>query len=290
MFHKPICTFLPWGFASSPPFVAVSGALSMIADGALEGVCAVFSGHLDRAYPVGTVIVHDGCVNASCDMVDVEIRGKSCHAARPHEGHDALLMASEFVVQAQHIVSRIVDPAEPAVVTIGKLDAGTAFNIVAGTARLLGTIRATRIATRDMIRQHVVDLADAVARVNGGTARVEFKDSTPPVINSPQFFALAQQAAEEAVVHCEEQSVHPLPKANMGGEDFAEYVQKVPGFFVRYGAGFGPDQPAHSAHSPHWDFNEKAMLVASKYLARVAVLAGTFQLQPAAAKPSSADA
>ncbi|EGD80551.1 amidohydrolase [Salpingoeca rosetta] len=265
---------LPVRLVFQPAEENVAGAKAMVAAGVLEDVAAIFGGHIDRSYPVGTIIVHDGCVNASADLIDITFTGKSCHAARPHEGVDTIVMASSFVMKLQHIVARAVDPSEPAVVTIGKMTAGTAFNIVAGSAHLLGTIRATRVETRDAIRERVRRLAESVAHGYGGTVDVAFRDSVPPVINTSSLYPLAQDAARAATAGCgEDASVRPLPKANLGGEDFAEYLQHVPGFFVRYGAGF-PGEPNYSAHTAKWDFNEDCMIIGSQYLAQTAVLAG----------------
>lgn len=247
----------------------------MVRDGVLDGVAAIFGGHIDRAYPVGTMVVHDGCVNASCDLLEIKLTGKACHAARPHEGIDAVVMASELVVQLQHIVSRFVDPAEPAVVTIGKLQAGSAYNIVANSATLTGTIRAIKLETRDAIRRQIEKLAQAVSSACGGSAHVAFHDSVPPIVNSSSLYATAQTAATMSLdqLNFHKGKVIPLPRANLGGEDFAVYLQHVPGFFVRYGAGF-EGLPFYSAHSSKWDFNEECLIIGSTYLANIAKQAG----------------
>eukprot|EP00043_Microstomoeca_roanoka_P001741 m.34361 g.34361 ORF g.34361 m.34361 type:complete len:412 (+) comp11008_c0_seq2:94-1329(+) len=263
---------LPVRLVFQPAEESVSGADSMVKDGALENVAAIFGGHIDRAYPVGTMIVHDGCVNASCDTLEIELLGETCHAARPHEGVDAIVMASHLIVQLQTIVSRTVDPAEPAVVTIGKINAGSAFNIVAGKANLLGTVRTVKQETRLRIHQHIRGMADAVASAFGGKAIVTFSDGIPPVVNTSSLVDIAQQAARTATQEAAEPCVTKLPKANMGGEDFAAYLQHVPGFFVRYGAAV-PGEANISAHSPRWDFNEECLPIGSRYLAEVARLA-----------------
>ncbi|EDQ91786.1 uncharacterized protein MONBRDRAFT_1658, partial [Monosiga brevicollis MX1] len=221
---------LPVRFIFQPAEELATGSAAMIKAGALEDVVAVFGGHLDNRYPCGTFIVHEGCVNASTDTVRIEVQGKAGHAARPHQCVDAVVLASSIVMQLQTLVARTVDPGRPAVVTIGRLQAGTAYNVVAGNAVLEGTIRCTDADTRALLLDRVAAIATGTATTLGGSARTTFSDGVPPVINSPRWTAVAR----EAVLAVGGQP-QPLPTANLGAEDFANYLQHVPGFFVRYG-------------------------------------------------------
>jgi amidohydrolase len=245
------------------------GARQMVAEGALEGVGAIFGGHLDRRYRCGGLVVQAGCVNASTDTLKILLRGRAGHGARPHECVDAVVMAASLVMQLQTIVSREVPPASPAVVTIGRIQAGEAYNVVAGEAALEGTVRALDPAIRTQLHNAIQRMAQGVAQAHGGAAEVRFERGVPPVINHAAALPMAHAAAAEVVG---EDNILALDGPNMGGEDFAVYLQHVPGVYVRYGAAI-PGEPNISAHSATWDFHEDTMAVGAAYLARVARLA-----------------
>jgi len=126
-----------------------AGAKAMIEAGALDDVQMIFAGHVDRHYPTGTIVTHAGAVNASTDTFRIDIRGKGGHAARPHESVDSVVVGSLLVMAIQTIVSREVNPAHPSVVTVGRFEAGTASNVIAGQAELEGTIRAQERSVRE---------------------------------------------------------------------------------------------------------------------------------------------
>lgn len=247
-----------------------NGARAMVEAGALDDVAMIFGGHLDRAYPPGTVVVADGVVNASTDTFRIRIAGQGAHAARPHEGVDAVVVGSFVVTALQAIVAREVDPVQPAVVTVGRFHAGSASNIMAGDAELEGTIRANDPDVRDHLLRAVRRVSESVAGLHYATAHVEFRDPTPAVRNAPPMAALARRAAARVV---SERDVTALRHANMGAEDFSWYLERVPGCYVRYGARLrGPESPP--AHSSRFDFDEGALAVGAAWLCAVALEAG----------------
>ncbi|MEZ4239438.1 MAG: M20 family metallopeptidase [Myxococcota bacterium] len=242
------------------------GAVKMIEAGVLEGVAAIFGGHLDRLYPPGTLVVTDGCVNASTDTFHFEVIGRQGHAARPHEALDAIVVGSHLVTTLQSVVSRQVDPAQPAVVTVGRFEAGTAANVIAGRAVLEGTIRAQRADIRRQLKEGVIRAARAVGELHGAAIQVTLIDGTPPLLNPPGPTAVARAAAVAVVG---EGSVRPLGTANMGGEDFAWYLDHVPGAYIRFGARTTGEEPP-PAHSSRFDFHEDALPVGAAWYDRVA--------------------
>lgn len=206
------------------------GAAALIEAGALSGVAFVFGGHLDRHYPVGAVVVGDGVMNASTDGFVIEIAGQGGHAARPHEAVDAVVVGSLLVTAIQTIVSREVNPASPSVVTVGRFDAGTAANVIAGRARLEGTIRTRDPEVRAHTKRSLQRIAAAVGQLHGAGVEVRFTDGTPPLVNDAAAAALARRAAA-AVVGAE--NVLPMNVVNMGGEDFSYYLEKAAGCYVQ---------------------------------------------------------
>ena len=146
---------IPIRLLFQPAEEKASGAKALIAEGALDNAAMIFGGHIDRHYPLGTIVVTEGVVNASSDRFIITIGGQGGHAARPHETVDAVVVGSLLVMALQTIVSREVNPAHPSVVTVGHFDAGTAGNVIAARARLTGTIRAQDQEVREMLKESI---------------------------------------------------------------------------------------------------------------------------------------
>lgn len=255
-----------------------AGALAMIKEGALEGAGLIFGGHLDRHYYPGTIVVSDGPVNASSDNFSIEIIGQGAHGARPHESIDAVVVGSLMIMALQTIVSREVDPARPSVVSVGQFHAGTAPNVIAGQAKLEGTVRAQDPAVRRQLLSSVRRIAESIAQLHGAKIHITVTEGTPPLVNDSVMAGLARRAAIEAVG---EANVLPLKTANMGAEDFSYYLEKVPGAYVRFGSQV-PGREGYPAHSSKFDFDEEALAVGAAYYAAVAKIAGQQLRQQAA--------
>jgi len=268
---------LPIRLIFQPAEEVVGGAKAMIRHGALKDVALIFGGHLDRHYLAGKVIVTEGPVNASSDKFRIEISGQGAHAARPHESVDAVVVGSLLVIAIQTIVSREVNPAHPSVVSIGRFDAGTAANVIAGSAVLEGSIRAQEPEVRRYLHDAIRRIAYSVGQLHDAEVKVKITKGVPPVINSPEMVALAQQAATAAV---EASNVGQLLSANMGGEDFSYYLDHVPGCYIRIG-GQIPGNEGFPAHSSRFDFDEHALGVGAAYYATIARMAGEWVLAQA---------
>ncbi|MEM6930839.1 MAG: M20 family metallopeptidase [Myxococcota bacterium] len=246
------------------------GALAMVEAGALEGVGMIFGGHVDRHYPPGTLVVTEGVVNASTDTFTVRFNGQQGHGGRPHESLDAVVVGSLFVTALQTIVSREVDPSHPSVVSVGRFDAGTAPNVIAGQAELQGTIRSHDRAVRDHLCGAIKRMAHAIGQLHGAKVEVEIIHGTPPLRNAALPTALARRAAVTVVGDA---NVEPLRVANMGGEDFAWYLDHVPGAYIRYGTQV-EGREGFPAHSGGFDIHEGALAIGAQWLDQVARVAG----------------
>ena len=247
-----------------------AGAIAMIEEGALDGVAMIFGGHVDQQYQTGQIVTHAGAVNASTDSFHIEISGKGGHAARPHESVDTVVVGSLLVMALQTIVSREVNPAHPSVVTVGRFDAGTASNVIAGRALLEGTVRAQEQFVRDHLVTSLRRVCESVARLHNVEISVQVQNGTPPVVNTPEMAEIARRAA--AAVVGEENAV-PLHTSNMGGEDFAYYIREVPGCYVRLGSQ-APGKEGHPAHSSKFDFDEDVLPIGARFFSQVARVAG----------------
>lgn len=253
------------------------GALRMVEDGVLDGVSMIFGGHLDRHYPLGTIIVTDGAVNASSNQFLINISGKGGHGARPHETIDAVVVGSLLVTAIQTIVSREVNPAHPSVVTVGRFDAGTASNVIADKAKLQGTIRAQDEDVRQYLADSIQRISSAIGQLHGAEVQAEISPGAPAVINTPEMTDLCREAAA-AVVGKEQ--VCALETANMGGEDFGHLLRERPGCYVRFGAIAEGQQP-YPAHSSRFDFDERTLGIAAAYYRELAEVASRHLLENA---------
>lgn len=255
-----------------------AGAAALIDAGVLDGVGMIFGGHVDRHYPPGELVVTEGAVNASTDTFTIEIRGQAGHGARPHESLDAVVVGSLMVTALQTIVSREVDPAQPSVVTVGSFHAGTAPNVIAGRATLQGTVRAQQPENRKRLVTALERIARAIAQLHGAQIQFDLHPGTPPLENPPLTTALARRAAAQVVG---EDRVTVLRTANMGGEDFAFYMQKVPGCYIRFGSQVS-GRESFPAHSGQFDFHEDALAIGAAWYHRVAGVAGAHLVQQGA--------
>jgi len=243
-----------------------AGARAIIASGALNGVAAIFGGHVDRRFLVGEVIAEAGPLAASADSYTIELHGRGAHGARPHEANDPVVAAAAVIMALQTIVSRRIDPSRPAVCTVGSIHAGVADNVIPETATMTGTLRAMDAPTRARLASELTRLATEVAMAHRVQAVVTIGHGTPPIVNPPREAAWARQAT---VAVLGDGAVVPFGITNMGGEDFAFYLERMPGCFLRFGAR-GPDEPQTAAHSPMFDVAEGTILVGSVVLASCA--------------------
>jgi len=241
------------------------GAIEMIAAGVLKNpaVDTIFGLHTDPWIPVGKIGLKDGAMMAQTDDFDLIVTGKAGHGARPHLGCDAVYIASQVVSALQSIVSRNVDPLQPAVLSIGRIVGGTARNIVAAEVRLEGTIRTLDLRETDRIRKRLSTVAQGTARALGGSARIEYQAGYPVLLNDAavnDYFRAAARAAYGS------RAVVELTEPSMGGEDFAHYLEFAPGAMMRLGVRNPAVGAVHSWHHPQFTIDEEALIVGCRIL------------------------
>ncbi len=242
------------------------GANAVLASGALDEVSAIFGAHVDRRFAVGEAVIEEGPMNAASDAFRIELRGEGGHGARPHEARDPVVGAAALVMELQTLVSRWLEPGSPGVVTVGRVDAGVAGNVIPNTARLLGTVRATTARTRDLLKEGLNHMVHSVATLHRLSAQLEFLDHTPPIVNPRRETAWAREPAIDLLGA---ENLRTLPEVNMGGEDFAFYLEKIDGCFFRVGAR-EPDGEVIAAHSPRFFAADGAIFVGGALLASAA--------------------
>jgi len=245
------------------------GAAAVLASGALDDARAIFGAHVDRRFAVGQVVANAGPLAASADGFEIELVGRGAHAARPHEALDPIVGAGHLIVALQSIVARRLAPADAAVVTIGVVSAGTAPNVIPERARLAGTLRAVEPRTRERLRLELRRVATGVAAAHGLEARVTLGYGTPPLVNLPHPTAWARAAATRLLG---EHALVPLGTLNLAGEDFAFYLERMPGCFLRIGAR-EPGGETIPAHSPRFYAADESIAVGAAVLAETARIA-----------------
>jgi amidohydrolase len=245
------------------------GAPAIIESGALDGVRAIFGGHVDRRFAVGQVVADEGPLAASADAFEIELLGQGAHAARPHESADPIVGLGALIGAIQTIVSRRLNPANPGVVTIGTVRAGTASNVIPDRATLTGTVRAVDAPSRTLMLDEVRRIAESVAAAYRLNAKVTLDLGTPPIVNPPNATAWARAAASALLG---EANVVPLGFLNLAGEDFAHYMERIPGCFLRIGAR-EPGGLAIPAHAPKFYAAEESIFVGAAVLAEAARVA-----------------
>lgn len=242
------------------------GAPRVLADGALDGVQAIFGAHVDWRFSLGEIVATAGPLAASTDTFEISFKGRGGHGARPQDTLDPIIGMSAFVCDVQTLVSRRLDPALPGVVTVGMLHAGSAANVIPEVAHCAGTIRATTPGARALLCEELQRLATAVAASHRLTAEVKLSEGTPPLINGPRAAEWAQSATRDLIGA---EALRQLSVANMGGEDFAFYTEKMEGCFMRVGT-WSEGRSRAGVHTPRFDPDEDALFIASAVLAESA--------------------
>jgi amidohydrolase len=247
--------------------VAPGGAKPMIEDGCLDGVDAIFGTHLSSSFPVGEIGYRSGPLMAAADKFTIRIKGKGGHGAAPQETIDPIAVGSVLVTNLQQIVSRRISPIKPAVVTVGSFHAGEAFNVIADTATIQGTVRTYDPDVQATIIEEMERIVRGTCDAARATYEFRYEKGYPAVINHQQETSLLVECAKQIVGADRVVEIEPM----MGGEDFAYYLQKVPGTFFFTGARNAEKGANYPHHHPKFDIDERSMLIAAKTLVTVAV-------------------
>jgi len=232
------------------------GGRRMVEEGVLEGVDAVFGMHGWPAISVGKMGVRRGIAMAGADWFKITVHGKGCHGAAPDMGVDPVVVAAHMVVGLQSIVSRELNPCEPAVVSVGRLTAGEADNSIPETAEISGTFRTFSAETRETVCAAIKRIVKGLADTYRAQATVTFEENVyVPLRNDPAMSEFACQALRKGLG---EDFVLEPEYPSMAAEDFAYYLERVPGAFLWLGTGREQGETP-ALHSPEYDFNDEAI-------------------------------
>ncbi len=239
------------------------GSIQMIEGGALEDVDAIFGLHAYPYLPTGQIGYKYGVMMASADIFRIEIFGKAAHGARPHEGVDAILVTSMIVNSLNHIVSRRIDPLHPAVISLGMIEGGSAPNIICDHVVVTGTVRTVNEEIRKNIPEMMEDSIKGIAKSMGAKYNFDYEFGQPELINDNNMVDVIVRVAQDVVG---EENCIDLGDPVMGGEDFSEYLQRVPGAFFRQGTCNKEKETCVSQHNSRFNVDDDALQIGMKIL------------------------
>ena len=238
------------------------GASLMVKEGVLDEppVRAIFGLHVWPDIEVGEVMFSPGPILASMDSFKITLKGKSSHGAQPHKGIDAVVLAAQTVMAIQSIVSRMLDPSDPAVVSIGKIHGGLRSNIIADEVQLEGTARTLGQENRMKLEHLLENTVKGITRPVGGDYVFLYRKGTPPVYNHPQLAAIMLPTLVNILG---KSNVKNLPP-QMVADDFSEFCQKIPGFYLLLGARSPNQETMPPLHNPLFNPDERSIAVGIK--------------------------
>ena len=251
-----------------PPPGEEGGASLMVAQGALENPRpqAIFGLHTFAEMEVGKVGYTAGPAFAAVDHFVAKVHGKQAHGAAPHFSVDPVVMAAQAVTALQTIRSRNLPPLEPSVVTVGVIRGGERYNIIPATVRLEGTVRTYDPEVRDTVERRMGEILDGITRAGGGSYELDYRRVTPATINDSSLTVLTEPSLGAVVGGENVFTVAPT----MGGEDFAEFSNEIPGFYFRLGM-VKPGTQSGGHHTPTFQADDSSILVGIRVMSRVLV-------------------
>ena len=250
-----------------PPPGEEGGAPLMIKEGALENPRpqAIFGLHTEPNLQAGQIGYHSGPAMASSDTFTITISGKSAHGAQPQMGVDAVVVASEAVLALQHIRSRRIDPLEPLVITVGTIQGGQRFNIIAGEVKMTGTMRTLNDQVRERAQALMRETLTSITAAYGATFKLSFDNGNPVTYNEP---LLVEQTLPTMRRVLGENNVVAI-KPFMPAEDFSQYQKVVPGFFYFLGVGNKAKGITAGWHTANFDVDEESLVIGVKVMTNV---------------------
>ncbi len=245
-------------FLFQPAEEGLNGARKMIEDGALEGVDAVIGLHVWADLPSGLLAISPGPIMASVDRFTINIKGSGGHGAAPHQTKDPVVCGAYLITTLQSIVSRNVKPLESAVVTVGKVEGGTAFNIIPESVILEGTVRTFDEETHALIEERIKEITRGICRAMGCNADIEYLHMNYATVNDKNLAKIGREVAEKITKVVEQEK-------SMGGEDFSDYARIVPGLFTYLGIRNPEKGIMYPHHHPRFNVDEDVLPIGTAF-------------------------
>jgi amidohydrolase len=256
-----------WRTVFQPAEETSDGARAMIGAGVLKDVATILSLHVDPTRPAGSVGVRPGVFTASCDLLRITVHGRGGHAARPHESADPIAAAAQLISTLYQFIPRATDSQDAVVVSFGQIHGGQNANVIPEQVTLEGTLRTLSPKVRERTIANIRTIVDGIGRVTGTRLELSNVVGIPSVDNDTELTELVGKVSRELLGP---QNVAVMPRPSMGSEDFASYLEHVPGTMFRLGCA-GDHMPWPGLHTPTFDVDEKCIVVGAKILARTVV-------------------
>lgn len=244
-----------------------AGARQFVSSGALNDVDFAFGIHAASYLDVGKIGISRGASMASCDIFSIDVIGQGSHASSPHLGKDAALASASILVELQALSSRQKNPLEPVVISIGKIEAGTSYNVVASKGKIEGTLRTLDKELRSELLDKIEMVASKVASIHGCDIRFNNYDAANVLYNDQNLAESVEKLALELVG--QGNIVKDLP-VTLGAEDFADYTAEVPGLFVRVGTRTS-EETGFPHHNERFNLDENGLLIAASLYIEIAM-------------------
>ncbi|NMH73206.1 amidohydrolase [Bacillus sp. RO2] len=244
------------------------GAKPMMDDGVFDEYVpdVIFGQHVWPDLPVGQIGIRSKEMMGATDRFKVVINGSGGHASMPHQTNDAIIAANHVVTMLQTIVSRNVNPIDAAVVTVGRIEGGYRYNVIADTVTLEGSIRTYKEETKARVKQRFHEVVDHAAKAMGTTAEIEYMDGYEATINTPEWAEVVKETAMDVL---DSEEATPTVDPSLGGEDFSRFLKQYPGAFFWLGSAIEGREVQKPLHDPKFEFNEKALPIGVNMLVRV---------------------
>ena len=223
-----------------------AGAKWMKNDGALDGLSAIFGVHVYPDLPVGQIGVRSGILTAAAGELEINVIGNGGHGARPHETVDSIWIAAKIISGIQEAISRKLNALSPVVISFGKVKGGKAFNVIADSVKLIGTVRYLDANLNQILPLWIEEIVQGIAKCHGANAEVKYRCIAPPIFNDPDLTELLEKSAISLLGS---KNVLRLEQPSMGAEDFAELLDNIPGSMFRLGVqGMDGCPPLHNGY------------------------------------------
>lgn len=243
-----------------------SGGQMMVDAGAIDGCSAIYAVHMDPTLDSGRYGLISGPATAAADVFRVRVSAdRTGHSARPHDAVDTIWASVRIASSFYQLIGRISDPRNASILTICRFDGGDAYNVIPDEVAFGGTLRSTSDSERETIQKHMSETAAQIAAMCGADATVTFEQSVPSVANDDRLIGHIAQTIRDVIGS---EAVYQIPLPSMGGEDFAHYLQRLPGALVRVGSRSGPET-SYPLHDARFDIDENVLAPAATLMYNV---------------------
>lgn len=247
----------------------VGGSQQMMDDGVFDEYTpdVIFGQHVWPDLSVGEIgVLHHEIMGAS-DRFKITVKGSGGHASMPHQSNDAIIIANNLITQLQTIVSRNTDPIDSAVLTIGKIEGGYRYNVIADEVTLEGTIRTFKPEVKEMVKDRFHSIIEGVGKSFGAHMSIDYLDGYPATVNTPQWADEVRNAAQKVLG----EEASPVVSPSLGGEDFSRFLKRYPGAFYWLGTSVKDTEPQYPLHDPRFKLNESALPKGVEVMAQLAL-------------------